>query len=86
MTLDKNHKELGEAYSRYLMEYESFAVGKKKVAAARARKALAEFSKLAKVQRACISDTKNKMGGKTTGGKGSKKKKSSKRSKSSKSD
>ena len=63
MTIDKNHKELGEAYSRYLMELEAFNVGKKKVAASRARKALAEFTKLAKEQRKEISDAKNKMGG-----------------------
>ena len=84
MTLDKNHKELGEAYSRYLMEYEAFHVNKKKVAASRARKALAEFTKLAKIQRAAISDAKNKMGGATTGGKRRSKKKSSKKKSSKK--
>jgi hypothetical protein len=63
MTLDKTHKELGEAYSRYLMEFEAFHVGKKKVAASRARKALAEFVKLAKEQRKDISEAKHKMGG-----------------------
>jgi hypothetical protein len=62
MTLDKTHKELGEAYARYLMELEAFNGGKK-VAASRARKALAEFTKLAKEQRKEISEVKSKMGG-----------------------
>ena len=75
MTLDKTHKELGEAYSRYLMELEAFNGGKK-VAASRARKALAEFTKLAKEQRKEISEVKSKMGG------AGKKKKSRKRSSS----
>lgn len=79
MTLDKNHRELGEAYSRYLMEFEAFHVGKKKVASSRARKALAEFTKLAKIQRAAISDTKNKMGGVGGGARRKSRKKSSKK-------
>lgn len=63
MTLDKHHREITEAYSRYLLEYEAFHVGGKKVAAARARKALADLGKLAKSQRAAISAAKNKMKG-----------------------
>lgn len=55
------HEQLVGLFENYVMENQKFTEKGVKVAASRARKALAEISKLTKVRRAEIQDSKNKM-------------------------
>ena len=55
------HDEIVSAYETYLAENETFETKNVKAAAARARKALGEISKLAKVRRAEIQERKTNM-------------------------
>ncbi len=55
------HDQILAAYETYLAENESFETKNIKAAAARARKALAELGKLAKVRRAEIQEKKNSL-------------------------
>lgn len=55
------HEHLVELFESYVMENQKFAEKGVKAAAARARKALAEISKLTKVRRSEIQETKNNM-------------------------
>lgn len=55
------HEEIVSAYETYVAESESFEAKNIKAAAARARKALGELGKLAKVRRAEIQDKKNSL-------------------------
>ena len=52
------HDEIVASYETYLAENEGFETKNVKAAAARARKALGELGKLAKVRRAEIQDRK----------------------------
>lgn len=56
------HEQIVAAFEQYMAENESFETKNVKAAAARARKALAEIGKLAKMRRAEIQDKKNSMG------------------------
>ena len=55
------HDQIVSAYQNYLAENESFETKNIKAAAARARKALGELAKLAKVRRAEIQERKVNM-------------------------
>ena len=55
------HDQIVSAYETYLAENETFENKNVKAAAARARKALGEISKLAKVRRAEIQERKTNM-------------------------
>ncbi len=55
------HEQLVGLFENYVMENQKFTEKGVKAAAARARKALAEISKLTKVRRAEIQETKNSM-------------------------
>lgn len=55
------HEQLVELFETYVAENQKFTEKGVKAAAARARKALAEISKLTKVRRAEIQDAKNSM-------------------------
>ena len=55
------HDQIVSAYENYLAENESFETKNIKAAAARARKALGELAKLAKVRRAEIQERKVNM-------------------------
>lgn len=54
-----NHENLVSLFETYVKENEKFTVKGNKAAGTRARKALAEFAKLAKERRKEIQDTKN---------------------------
>ena len=54
-------EQIIEQFNTFLAEDEKFTEGKVKAAAARARKALMEMTKLAKTRRAEITDEKNAM-------------------------
>ncbi len=55
------HEQIIAAYESYIAENEKFADKKVKAAAARARKALMEITKLAKTRRAEITAEKDAM-------------------------
>ena len=55
------HDQIVSAYETYLAENETFETKNVKAAAARARKALGEIAKLAKVRRAEIQERKTNM-------------------------
>jgi len=55
------HDQISSAYETYLTENESFETKNVKAAAARARKALGELQKLAKIRRAEIQEKKNNL-------------------------
>ena len=55
------HEQLVGLFENYVMENQKFSEKGVKAAASRARKALAEISKLTKVRRAEIQDSKNNM-------------------------
>ncbi|MCR4676407.1 MAG: hypothetical protein K5634_04160 [Sphaerochaetaceae bacterium] len=55
------HEEIVQLFETYVAENQKFTEKNVKAAAARARKALAEISKLAKVRRSEIQETKNNM-------------------------
>tara|TARA_Y100001936_G_scaffold147072_1_gene143480 strand:- start:263 stop:436 length:174 start_codon:yes stop_codon:yes gene_type:complete len=55
------HDQIVSAYENYLAENESFETKNIKAAAARARKALGEMAKLAKLRRAEIQERKINM-------------------------
>jgi len=55
------HEQIVAAYEAYIAENEKFADKKVKAAAARARKALMEMTKLAKTRRAEITAEKDAM-------------------------
>ena len=55
------HDEIVSSYETYLAEHESFEKKNIKAAAARARKALGELGKLAKVRRAEIQERKTNL-------------------------
>ena len=55
------HDQIVSAYETYLAENETFETKNVKAAAARARKALGEIAKLAKVIRAEIQERKTNM-------------------------
>ena len=55
------HEQLVELFENYVMENQKFSEKGVKAAAARARKALADISKLTKVRRAEIQESKNNM-------------------------
>ena len=55
------HNQISSAYETYLTENESFETKNIKAAAARARKALGELQKLAKIRRAEIQEKKNNL-------------------------
>ena len=55
------HDQITSAYETYLSENESFETKNVKAAAARARKALGELQKLAKLRRAEIQEKKNSL-------------------------
>jgi|TARA_B100000686_G_C16064469_1_gene606252 hypothetical protein len=55
------HDQIISAYETYLAENETFENKNVKAAAARARKALGEIAKLAKVRRAEIQERKTNM-------------------------
>ena len=55
------HDQIISAYETYLAENETFENKNVKAAAARARKALGEIAKLAKVRRAEIQEKKTNM-------------------------
>ena len=55
------HDQITSANETYLAENESFETTNNKAAAARARKALGEMGKLAKVRRAEIQEKKNNL-------------------------
>ena len=57
----KTHEQLVELFETYVAENQKFTEKGVKAAATRARKALADISKLTKVRRAEIQETKNKM-------------------------
>ncbi len=57
----KTHEQIVAAFESYLAENESFETKNVKAAAARARKALAELTKLAKARRAEIQERKNNL-------------------------
>jgi hypothetical protein len=53
------HEEIVQAFNNYLKEAETFEEKGVKAAAARARKALGDLSKLSKSRRAEVQDKKN---------------------------
>ena len=53
------HEQIVESFNTYISESENFEDKGVKVAGTRARKALAELTKLAKARRAEIQDKKN---------------------------
>jgi|TARA_B110000285_G_C15005779_1_gene553780 hypothetical protein len=55
------HEEIVQAFNNYLKEAETFEEKGVKAAAARARKALGDLSKLSKSRRAEVQDKKNAM-------------------------
>ena len=55
------HEEIVQAFNNYLSESETFEDKSVKAAAARARGALMDLTKLAKTRRAEIQDKKNSM-------------------------
>ncbi|GIS84408.1 MAG: hypothetical protein CM1200mP16_07080 [Nitrospina sp.] len=55
------HDQIVSAYETYLAENETFETKNVKAAAARARKALGDIAKLAKVRRAEIQERKTNM-------------------------
>ena len=55
------HDQISSAYETYLTENESFETKNIKAAAARARKALGDLQKLAKIRRAEIQEKKNNL-------------------------
>ena len=55
------HDQISSAYETYLTENDSFETKNVKAAAARARKALGELQKLAKIRRAEIQEKKNDL-------------------------
>lgn len=55
------HEQLVELFETYVSENQKFTEKGVKAAAARARKALAEISKLTKTRRAEIQESKNSM-------------------------
>ena len=55
------HDQISSAYEAYLTENESFETKNIKAAAARARKALGDLQKLAKIRRAEIQEKKNNL-------------------------
>ena len=55
------HDQIVSAYETYLAENETFETKNFKAAAARARKALGDIAKLAKVRRAEIQERKTNM-------------------------
>ena len=55
------HDEIKQAYEAYISESEAFETKGVKAAAARARKALANLSKLIKARRKEIQEKKNSM-------------------------
>jgi len=55
------HEEIVLAFNNYLKEAETFEEKGVKAAAARARKALGDLSKLSKSRRAEVQDKKNAM-------------------------
>ena len=55
------HEEIVQAYQNYLAEHATFEEKGVKAAAARARKALGDLSKLSKSRRAEVQDKKNAM-------------------------
>ena len=55
------HAQIVSAYETYLAENETFETKNVKAAAARARKALGDIAKLAKVRRAEIQERKTNM-------------------------
>ena len=57
----ETHLQLKALMEDYTMEHEKFEINGVKASAARARKALMEISKLTKVRRQEIQDTKNGM-------------------------
>jgi len=56
-----NHEKLVGLFENYVMESQKFEEKGVKASAARARKALAEISKLAKERRAEIQERKNSL-------------------------
>jgi hypothetical protein len=59
--MSETHLKLKALFEEYLADNDKFENGGVKAAAARARKSLGEFAKLAKVRRAEIQDKKNTM-------------------------
>lgn len=57
----ETHLQLKVAFETYLAEQEKFEVNGIKASSARARKALMEFTKLAKVRRTEIQEKRNSM-------------------------
>jgi len=55
------HEQIVEAFEAYIAESESFEERGIKASATRARKALGDLGKLAKLRRAEIQDKKNSM-------------------------
>ena len=55
------HDQITSAYETYLAENASFETKNIKASAARARKALGELGKLAKIRRAEIQEKKNNL-------------------------
>ena len=58
---EMSHEQIVEQYETYLSEHQNFEEKGVKAAATRARGALMEVTKLAKVRRAEIQDKKNSM-------------------------
>ena len=61
LRLSETHLQLKVAFEQYLAEHEKFEVNGVKASSARARKALMEFTKLAKARRGEIQDKRNSM-------------------------
>lgn len=55
------HEQIVEQYEAYLSEHDKFETKGVKAASARARKALGEIGKLAKIRRKEIQDKKNTL-------------------------
>jgi len=55
------HEQLVGLFENYVLENQKFTEKSVKAASSRARKALAEIAKLAKVRRAEIQEAKNEM-------------------------
>jgi hypothetical protein len=55
------HQQIKDAYESYLIEHTKFEEKEVKVSAARARAALGDLGKLAKIRRAEIQEKKNRM-------------------------
>lgn len=59
--MTETHLKLKALFEEYLAENEKFEVKGVKAASSRARKALGEFAKAAKIRRGEIQDKKNSM-------------------------